>query len=432
MIRYRDAVFAATHNSYAGGPRGDLQTQLDAGVRGLELDVVRHASGLLVGHGLPGLDVSHDGANPNDDRLESWLRRLAAVPDAGPLTLVLDLKSKLTSEAGPGSVTALLDLLHDVFGARLLPADDPAALARPVSDLRDRVVAVASGSRRTRERLLADPGRDPVLAADAHGRVLEVHVSPRGRALWWWCGADDGRALRWHAHGRLPSRGDRPALAMAPDGFFALVSTPDAGRRGDAQLTVRAGRLDADGRPRFERARRLGWGDDVRLRWRDGFFHVSFRAAATGDRVHKRGVPAPDGRSLTWAFAPPRPEPPADPAAAVLTDGATAAVRRDDATGRLQWRRGPGPWTDLSYRPLLWVERQPNDPVALQRAGLAFCACPATSRAWGTVRRAEGCLVRVWQVTERTMPAAPVNFPATDTPYAAWYLRYLQDVGGEA
>ena len=50
MTRYRDAVFAATHNSYAGGARGDLIAQLDAGVRGLELDVVRGGTSRLRAH----------------------------------------------------------------------------------------------------------------------------------------------------------------------------------------------------------------------------------------------------------------------------------------------------------------------------------------------------------------------------------------------
>src|SRR4051794_21159378 len=34
-----DAIFRATHNSYAGGSVGTVSEQLDAGVRGIELDV---------------------------------------------------------------------------------------------------------------------------------------------------------------------------------------------------------------------------------------------------------------------------------------------------------------------------------------------------------------------------------------------------------
>jgi len=430
LARYRDTVFAATHNSYAGDARGDLDAQLRAGVRGFELDVVRHGAGLLIGHGLPGLEVSRDGANPNDDRLESWLRRLARWRGRGPLTIVLDLKNKLTSEAGPGSVTALLDLLDEVFGRRLVPADDPAVLDVDAAGLDGRVFAVASGSRRTRERLRRDPGRDPILAADARGRLLEVHAAPRGRGLWWWSGATDGDGLSWDAHGRLPRAGRFPCLAMAPDGFFAVVTTPDGDRRADGQLMVRTGRLDARGRPVFHRARRLGWGRDAHLAWRNGAFHARFTAAATGDAVHRRGLPVADGTALQWVPAgADGPAPGHDPARARLPDGTMAEVDVDP-DGHLRWRRDDGPWRPLRYRPLAWVERQPGDPVRLQRDGLEFCAAPARSRAWGAARKAEGRVVRLWQVTESARPATPVNFPATDTPFAAWYLRYLREAGG--
>ena len=430
MTRYRDAVFAATHNSYAGGARGDLIAQLDAGVRGLELDVVRGGGRMLLGHGLPGLEVSHDGANPNDLLLDSWLRRVAAWRGPGPLTLVLDLKSKLPAGEGPDTITGLLDLLDDVFGARLVPAADPAVLDTPVSDLDGRVVAVISGSRHTRERLRRDPGRNPVLAADARGRLLEVHASPNGRDLWWWSGADTGRSLRWLAHGRIARPGRFPCLAMAPDGFFALVTTPDGSRRDPGQLMVRTGRLDARGRPVFHRARRLGWGRDAHLVWRDDAFHAVFTAAATGDRVHRLGRPLADGTALQWSPAPARLPAPPHPAPVLLPDGAAAAVDTD-AEGHLRWRRGDGPWLPLRYNELAWVELQPGDPVRLQRDGLMFCAASARSAAWGAARKAQGRVVRLWQVTEGRRPASPVNFPATDMPRAAWYLKYLQEIGGE-
>lgn len=106
-MRYDEARFRATHNSYSGnihGRRGSIVQQLDAGVRCLELDF--HDAGYprvgdyRLGHGLgPGSDVSHAGGNPAKGvlGLRQWLAlltRWSALEknaDHAPITLILDM-----------------------------------------------------------------------------------------------------------------------------------------------------------------------------------------------------------------------------------------------------------------------------------------------------------------------------------------------------
>src|SRR5215213_5662513 len=104
--RYNEVVVAATHNSYAGKPSGNLGSiphQLDTGVRFIELDVHDNdfaEHGYRVGHEAPGNDVVTAAGNPRSTSLTSWLRRIArwssAHPRHVPIAVALDLKDRLT------------------------------------------------------------------------------------------------------------------------------------------------------------------------------------------------------------------------------------------------------------------------------------------------------------------------------------------------
>ena len=66
-MRYDEATFMATHNSYSGGSRGSVPSQLEFGVRGLELDVHPTGHGFEVGHLWAGEAVPHSRGSPESD-----------------------------------------------------------------------------------------------------------------------------------------------------------------------------------------------------------------------------------------------------------------------------------------------------------------------------------------------------------------------------
>lgn len=202
-------VLKATHNSYELGPVAD---QLDAGVRGLELDVHQDGDDLRIGHLWPG-----DGVD-GDDALATWLDAItawsAAHPDHAPIVLTLDLKDAVDL----GQLNALLP--------------DPVDSLR-VPDLRGHVVPVLSGDAGSRTNYLGDRGQDPAFATNGT-TWIEVHSDGAG-GIWTWVGDADG----WHAHERIASGWD-PAVALTDDGRVLVVHQAAAG----SALYAKAGTLD--------------------------------------------------------------------------------------------------------------------------------------------------------------------------------------------
>jgi hypothetical protein len=187
---YADSVFAATHNSYSPG-RGTLTAQLDDGVRFLELDINLDDGRYLIGHGVPGHEVARGNGNPNELELAEWLAVIAAWSDGrpghAPITIALDLKPDLTEPdnfAG-GNLAALNHALRTAFGERLLSARELGAADWPaLEELHGHVVWVLSGDGATRRGYRLDGGRDPAVALNGSGAVVEVHASRAGD-LWY-------------------------------------------------------------------------------------------------------------------------------------------------------------------------------------------------------------------------------------------------------
>src|SRR5262249_43159186 len=127
-------VYRATHNSYSGdvdGAKGPILTQLDGGVRFIELDVHDNGYDSLhdyqIGHGAPGDLVDHSGGNPASNGLRDWLAPIADwsarnASHAG-LVVMLDLKDDLTDNTSyaAGNLGALDVELVSAFGAQLFP-----------------------------------------------------------------------------------------------------------------------------------------------------------------------------------------------------------------------------------------------------------------------------------------------------------------------
>ena len=438
--RFNETVWPATHNSYSGGARGSLPAQLEAGVRFIELDVHADdygARGFRVGHDAPGDEVEYGAGNPVVDGLEEWLEVVARWsqlnPRHLPLTLGLDLKDDLSAAAttADGNLGALNALLVRAFGARLLPVA-PAGEAWPtLGALRGRVIVVLSGSEAARRAYRADVGESPAVAIDARGRVVEVHASGNG-TLWYWAGQREADgSVTWHRHGRYDTGLD-PAVALDDQGTVVEVHRSENNER----LWYRVGQLEDD----FE----ISWGDS--REYDDGISPtIAFDDLEAGvlTEVHQSGNSA---QRWTWRAQLNRAERRLTFSGNARTDAPffeKASARRgrsdvrvftaaegNDGAQTLRYSTDAGGTGRIRYAPRMHVEVQPTSSPAVRDAESRFFAAVASSAAWVEARRLEGGVVRQWGFNAADAATTPAsNFPATDTPSAAWYLRYLESAG---
>lgn len=191
-------------------------------MRFLEFDV--HApdgDDYRLGHAFPGHEVWRSDENPRSTDLSAWLHVVASWvrshPTAAPVTIAIDMKSNLAARhsASEGGFAKLNRTLEDAFrGGLLVTPDEFARLGErngsqgpTVDDLRGRVVVVLSGNEASRCLYGWDVGKNPAIAMNDSGWIVEVHNSPTWPAwrhgLWYWTGRrqSDGR-IRWHHHGR--------------------------------------------------------------------------------------------------------------------------------------------------------------------------------------------------------------------------------------
>ena len=452
--RYNEVSVAATHNSYAGLPSGDLgsvRRQLDRGVRFLELDVHDNEFarfGYRIGHESPGDDVVNSGGNPRTARLGAWLgaiqRWSAAHPRHAPIALGLDLKDRLTdnrsfAEGGLARLNAeLAESLDGLFTAEELGGGPWPT----VNALRGRVIAVLSGHLGTRLAYVRDPGHNPAVALSAAGQVVEVHDSGGGD-LWYWTGefSAPGR-VRWHRHSRYDS-GGRPAVALDDAGLVVEVhEDPD---EGDDQLWYRVGRLRDD----FE----IEWTSQSGRQFpgRDRGVHPTVRFAGdgvrevhrseqTGSRWYWNGAWRPSSGTIAWTRDEADGGQTSDPLFDKARDSSgrrTIAVRTgahgafDSDT--LLYAAGSGGSQRIRYEQLAFVEVQRGDASALEREGAWFFAASARnadSRRWARGWRLGGKIVRLWEFNDRRFATdPPPSYPATDHPGADWYEDYCAEIG---
>ena len=442
--RYDQVVFGATHNSYAGGARGSLRAQLDAGIRFVELDV--HDNGYTdfadfrVGHLFPGNNVQTGGDNPPSDALADWLEVIAAWsgehPDHAPITLGLDLKDNLTDnrDFGQGNLAALNARLVEAFGTTLLPAEAIGDVWPRVDAIRGRVIAVLSGHEGTRVAYRRDRGASPAVSLDAHGRIVEVHDSGRGH-LWSWTGArDDEGDVVWHRHGRYDT-GRAPAVAIADDGWLVEVHQ---GAVGDA-LWYRVGRVDAALEIEWSHSAPLGRGERPTVIIADDAWVVRFEAdGAIWDRTGHLDAVA---MAIDWS-------PPArtDAAPFERSRSVSGSDWIEVSNGGDRWApadtlryRTPVADGRITYPQLAFVETQPDDftmprdDEGLRDEGLWFVAASADDPESASAWRAAGFVVRQWGLDDPTDASTPrPSFPATDTPSADWYRAFLVDTGALA
>ena len=87
----------------------------------------------------------------------------------------------------------------------------------------------------------------------------------------------------------------------------------------------------------------------------------------------------------------------------------------------------------IRYRQIAFSEQQAAGNPAFWADGALFFATSAgeeIGRLWATFRRMSGSVVRLWSFNDETYKTpVPVNFPATDVPFADWYEAYAEEVG---
>jgi hypothetical protein len=389
-VAFNEDHFRASHNSYAAGTSvGPIAKQLDAGLRFIELDIhdadFAHHGDYRIGHLMAGQDLLFGNGNPDSPNLFDWLKLIRDWSDAhkghAPITLALDIKDDLTKNlsCAAGNLCFLNEELARALGPKLFTPQDLKEKWPTTDELRDRILVVLSGNLTSRIAYRWDVGHNPAVAANSKGQVIEVHDSGTG-ALWYWSGQlqKDGR-VKWLRHGRYDT-GQKPAIALADDG--AITETHQSERT--ANVWGHAARLGADGEVKWEASRQLPDGSTVKPN--------------PGEVQVKT---AKDGSS------------PEDTLLYLIRDGEPQRVRLPQ---------------------LAFIEYQRGNPEALANDNLQFFACSFKFLPWGLEWRKKGKIVRLWQVTElsddlKNAPIPPANFPATDTPYEAWYEAYCKQIG---
>lgn len=428
-VPFTQAVFAATHNSYSGGDRGSIAYQLDHGVRFVEFDV--HDNGYAtnndygIGHGSPGDQVDHAG-NPSSNLLRDWLNAVAAWsaahPAAAPIVVMLDLKDNLTDNPSyaAGNLTALNRELETAFGSRLLR---PTAYAgQSVDALRGKVLALLSGNGESRTEYRRDVGYNPAVALNARGQIVEVHDSGGG-ALWYWTGTyqADG-TITWLRHGKYDS-GVTPAVALNDDGWLVEVHKSET----LSTLWYHVGRLGADGEISWSPSHQYDSGVLPTVAFTGAGLREIHKSQSNDQNWEWRGTLNTAAGTVSWTGNAKT----ADARFDKTTSGHVRVSTGADGAAPAQTLR----WTTdrasgrIRYQQTAFDEFQDGDGALLQEGAL-FYGAPASNKSFIVAARNSGHLVRGWDFDSSGAATQPLaNYPATNSPYAAWYQTLLTQAG---
>jgi hypothetical protein len=454
---YSEVSFAATHNSYAvASGVGSIRAQLDRGVRLIEFDI--HDDdysrfGYRLGHSDVGDKVFHGDGNPDGNGLREWLALIDDWSDAhrghAPITLILDLKDSLVDNDSytEGNLLALNDELTRALGSKLYWASDVEAHGwATIGALRGRVLAVLSGSERTRVAYRGVRAMHPSVAMNAKGDVVEAHDSGKGE-LWYWTGKrqDDG-TIAWRRNGRYDT-GQNPALDLADDGTIVEVhEDPDLD---DYQLWYRVGRLDEAGEIHWANANGLPFPDGdggvtPTVRITDvsrGKIREVHRSQYSDRRCYWDGTIDGTLGTIAWTRGDGdrgKTDDPLFAKRAASKDGRSIEVftGEDGSFGSdtLLYKTDRLPRARIRPSQLAFVEFQHGGTRELQNDGLFFCAGSAdepVTRSWAGAWRSAGKIARLWQFNARgsAYESAAVSFPATDLPFSDWYDEYCHLLG---
>ena len=444
---FNNALFAATHNSYSGGDRGTITQQLDSGVRFIELDLndndYSKVRDFQIGHGSPGRQVDHSPGNPPDNLFRSWLGLIAnwsrSNPGHAPITLGLDLKNNLSSKdsAADGNLSALNEKVSEGLGELLYTSATLGTDPWPaVGDLNGKIVVVLSGNQDSRKAYLSDQGANPSVALNSSGWVAEVHKSQSFNTLWTWTGhlEADGN-VTWLGHAKLDS-GKQPAVAINDAGVVVEVHKSE----NFDQLYYHVGQLQPDGSITWGDSHKFASGSQPSIAFASptGLDVVEIHVNGGNQRI--TGTVDPANRTIRWGSAQPTSQ------SRFTTNRAQSAGREVfvttgvDSAGTADtllystFNNGTPQVSGgrIRYAQLLFVEFQKGNSSTLEAENLWFYAASASSGnlSWAGEWRRRGKSVRLWAFTESSIQVQPpVNYPATDTPYADWYVDYTAAIG---
>lgn len=169
-IPYNKAVFMNTHNSYAPKIKASIESQLNQGIRGIELDIhnphIEHLLRFSIGHITAGGDVDHKVGNPKTDFFDDWLQVIKQWSDKNdshePITLFVDIKSDLVEKSPDKELILLNKTVANVFTKDKLyvPHDltkfnnnQPLGVKWPsLAELRNKIIVVLTGNGQSKWR----------------------------------------------------------------------------------------------------------------------------------------------------------------------------------------------------------------------------------------------------------------------------------------
>lgn len=439
MARYDLTRFMTTHNSYSGGARGSIPGQLDLGVRDVELDFHDNGydklSDYRVGHLKPGSEVALGGGNPDTPLLRAWLGAIsswsAGHPGHAPITVTLDAKDDLTDN-DEGDLEDLNRTLESAFGPKLFTREerDEDGAWPETEDLRGRILCVLSGDGSTRASYRWTQGSEPAIAANGRGDVVLAYRSSAGDLVCW-TGTTRGLGvgIEWrrkaaYAIAAQPLR--QPAIALDGDGWVVEAHSfgPPMGFEGPL-IEGTQGRLQDDGRIEWYSPEVFAAGSRPRISLAGDEVEVT-TTMWDGQRMQRtRGLVERRKHKVKWRS--PRPATPPLPPPDAVGDLRCEA----DAEGVIRAGVG-GDLRPVRFRQLAFVEEQKGDDRCVIRDALFFAA-GAKNQAAVAEARARGLVTRAWGYEEVDLPVDPTpgaeNMPATDTPRAAWYADYMAGPG---
>lgn len=432
-IAMQDVVFQSTHNSYSGEERGTILEQLDAGVRGLELDIHDNDFATVgdyqLGHTIHGAEVEQGGGNPDSILLRDWLMQIQdwsqEHPSHAPITLTLDIKDNLTDNESheDGGFSALQELLLDVFSISLVPVTDTLPT---LEELRGKVLVVLSGDEQSRKHYKRDKGEHPAVSINDSGLVMEVHASGTG-SLWYWIGQkqEDGN-IRWMRHGRYDS-GDVPAIALNNEGFFVEVHKSQL----QNTLWFHTGFIDEEYQPHFSLSTQFDTGTNPTIRFVDKDANVLreiHRSETTGlswdwDMELDASLSLTLGEHTQCVDEPF--EKSQDEGLVVLTDIDGAA-----SSDTLLYAFASDSVQRIRYHQLAFVELQRFNSDEINDHECLFSAAGSGNVSSTQQWQQEGKMTRVWGAQASDLEfGTMINFPAVDHPFAPWYIQYCLSVG---
>ena len=381
--------------------------------------------------------MARGSGNPNTFLLRDWLGTIDAWSDAhpghAPIAVVLDAKDDLTDNEDGGDLEDLNQTLEGTFGPKLFTRDDsrcPARAGRGSTASRIGSCASSRGRAALGPPIAGRLARLRPWRSTKSGTIVLAYRSTAGD-LNCWTGTLNGAppSVTWRrkvTYGLGDLGLSQPAVALNDDGWLVAVDRfKPAGFQGPL-LESRLGRIQEDQRIQWFASEVFAQGSAPSLQI-DGDEIREIHTMWDGERRQQvLGSINRQRRKIEWRS--PRPTQ-AESFPRNVADWQGARIRCGVASGGvIGWGAGSRALEPVRFRQVLFVEEQKgDDPDAIRDA--LFYAADAKDQAAVASGRNRGLVGRAWgfEETDQTQPPTPPqeNMPATDSPQAPWFRRYM-------